>query len=398
MAALNQKMVGLGTQRSVIRELFEFGKKRMAEVGPENVFDFSIGNPSVPAPDSVNETVMRLTREMDSVVLHGYTSAQGDPLVRKKVADSIRRNFDFEVSPDSLYMTYGAASALCCCLNALNVPGAGDEFIVFAPYFPEYQVFIEAAGGVFRLIPADIEEFQIDFDRFEETVNEKTKAVLINSPNNPSGAVYSEATIRRLAAVLEEKSAQYGHAIYLITDEPYRAIAFNGVTVPYVPKYYKNTLVCYSWSKALSVPGERMGYVLVSDQMEEHDLVYAAIAGAGRSLGYVSAPSLFQRVCAECADDTSDISVYEKNKEILVRGLRDLGFFCVEPQGTFYMFPRTLIPDDIAFCEKAKDFNLLIVPGTGFGCPGHARISYCVPTERAERSLEAFAKLAAAYR
>ena len=282
MAALNQKMVGLGTQRSVIRELFEFGKKRMAEVGPENVFDFSIGNPSVPAPDSVNETVMRLTREMDSVVLHGYTSAQGDPLVRKKVADSIRRNFDFEVSPDSLYMTYGAASALCCCLNALNVPGAGDEFIVFAPYFPEYQVFIEAAGGVFRLIPADIEEFQIDFDRFEETLNEKTKAVLINSPNNPSGAVYSEATIRRLAAVLEEKSAQYGHAIYLITDEPYRAIAFNGVTVPYVPKYYKNTLVCYSWSKALSVPGERMGYVLVSDQMEEHDLVYAAIAGAVR--------------------------------------------------------------------------------------------------------------------
>ena len=392
MADVNKRAMGLGMQRSVIRELFEFGKKRIAEVGEENVFDFSIGNPSVPAPDSVNETAIRLLQEMDSVQLHGYTSAQGDADVRKRIADSIGRNYGYRISPDSLYICTGAAGGLCGCLNGLLNPG--DEVIVFAPYFPEYGVFIEKAGGEMKLIPADIEHFQIDFDRFEEALSSRTKAVLINSPNNPSGAVYSESTIRRLAEVLEAKSAEYGHVIYLISDEPYRAIAFSGVTVPWVPAYYRNTLVCYSWSKALSLPGERLGYVAVPDEMDDHAEVYAAIAGASRALGYVSAPS----VCAECVDDTSDITVYETNRNILVKGLRDLGFTCVEPEGTFYMFPRTLIPDDVAFCEKAKDFNLLIVPGTGFGCPGHCRISYCVPTERAERSLDAFAKLAAFYR
>ncbi len=395
MANVNKRALDLGTQRSVIRELFEFGKKRIAEVGPENVFDFSIGNPSVPAPESVNETAIRLLQEMDPVLLHGYTSAQGDMDVRRRIAESIERTQGFKVSPDSLYISTGAAGALCGCLNGLLNPG--EEVIVFAPYFPEYKVFIEGAGGQMQLIPADIEHFQIDFDRFEEALGPNTKAVLINSPNNPSGAVYSEETIRRLAQVLEQKSAQYGHVIYLLSDEPYRAIAFDGVQIPWVPSYYPNTIVCYSWSKALSLPGERLGYVLVSDEMEDHDEVYAAIAGATRSLGYVSAPSLFQRVCALCVDDTSDISVYETNRNILVGGLRDLGFTCVEPQGTFYMFPRTLIPDDVEFCEKAKDFDLLIVPGAGFGCAGHCRISYCVPTERAERSLEAFAKLAAYY-
>lgn len=395
MANVNARALELGTQRSVIRELFEFGKKRIAEVGAENVFDFSIGNPSVPAPDVVNETAIRLLKEMDPVVLHGYTSAQGDPNVRQMIADSIQRRFGYAARPESLYMSTGAAGALCGCLGGLLNPG--DEVIVFAPFFPEYRVFIEAAGGTMKLIPADTEAFQIDFERFEEALSPKTKAVLINSPNNPSGAVYSEETILRLSKILKEKSAAYGQVIYLITDEPYREIAFSGVKVPFVPKYYPNTLVCYSWSKALSLPGERMGYVLVAEEMEEHDTVYAAVAGASRALGYVSAPSLFQRVCAMCADDTSDISVYEKNRDILVKGLREIGFSVVEPQGTFYMFPRTLIEDDIAFCEKAKEFNLLIVPGTGFGCPGHTRISYCVPTERAERSLEAFAKLAACY-
>ena len=396
MADVNKRAMGLGMQRSVIRELFEFGKKRIAEVGEENVFDFSIGNPSVPAPDSVNETAIRLLQEMDPVQLHGYTSAQGDADVRRRIADSIGRSYGYQISPDSLYICTGAAGGLCGCLNGLLNPG--DEVIVFAPYFPEYKVFIEGAGGEMKLIPADIEHFQIDFDRFEEALSGRTKAVLINSPNNPSGAVYSEETVKHLAKILEEKSAEYGHVIYLISDEPYRAIAFTGVTVPWVPAYYRNTLVCYSWSKALSLPGERLGYVAVPDEMDDHDEVYAAIAGASRSLGYVSAPSLFQRVCALCVDDTSDISVYETNRNILVKGLRDLGFTCVEPDGTFYMFPRTLIPDDVAFCEKAKDYNLLIVPGIGFGCPGHCRISYCVPTARAERSLEAFAKLAAFYR
>lgn len=393
---LNERMVALGTQRSVIRELFEFGKMRAAEVGAENIFDFSIGNPSVPSPSIVNETAIKLINEIDPVILHGYTSAQGDLGVRQMMSDSINRRFGTNFGPNNLYVTVGAAAALCCCLNGICNPG--DEVIVFAPYFPEYKVFIEGAGASMKVIPADIEAFQIDFAAFEAAINKNTKAVIVNSPNNPSGAVYSEETVKKLAAILEEYSNKYGHPIYLLADEPYREIVFGGADVPYLPKFYNNTMVCYSWSKSLSLPGERLGYVLIPNEMEDFELVYAAIAGAGRSLGYVNAPGLFQRVCAQCADITADIHIYETNKNILVKGLRDLGFHVVEPQGTFYMFPRTLEPDDITFCEKAKEFNLLIVPGTGFGCPGHTRISYCVPTERAERSLEAFAKLAAAYR
>ena len=248
------------------------------------------------------------------------------------------------------------------------------------------------------LIPADIEAFQIDFDQFEAALNEHTKGVVVNSPNNPSGAVYSEETIKKLADILTRKSQEYGHPIYLISDEPYREIVFDGTVVPYLPKYYKNTLVCYSWSKSLSLPGERLGYVLIPDEAEDSKLVYAAVAGAGRSLGYVCAPSMFQHICAACADQTSDVSVYETNKNLLLKSLREMGYHVVEPGGTFYMFPRTLEADDIAFCEKAKKYNLLIVPGTGFGCPGHTRISYCVPTERIERSLAAFEALAREYR
>ena len=393
---LNERMVALGTQRSVIRELFEFGKKRAAEIGAENVFDFSIGNPSVPSPACVNETAMRLIKEMDPVVLHGYTSAQGDLGVRMMMADSVNKRFETNFHADNFYVTVGAAAGLCCCLNGICNPG--DEVIVFAPYFPEYKVFIEGAGATMKLIPADIEAFQIDFNAFEAALSEKTKAVIVNSPNNPSGAVYSEETVKKLAAILEDASAKYHQPIYLITDEPYREIVFSGYTVPFIPQYYKNTLVCYSWSKSLSLPGERLGYVIVPDEVEDSKLVYAAVAGAGRSLGYVCAPGLFQRVCAECANETADISVYETNKTLLTKSLREMGYHVVEPQGTFYIFPRTLIPDDIAFCEKAKDFNLLIVPGTGFGCPGHTRISFCVPTERVERALEAFKKLAEFYK
>ncbi|MCI5944413.1 MAG: pyridoxal phosphate-dependent aminotransferase [Eubacterium sp.] len=393
---LNERMVALGTQRSVIRELFEFGKMRAAEVGAENVFDFSIGNPSVPAPDVVNETALQLIKESDPVLLHGYTSAQGDIAVRQMIADSVKRRFDFDCRPENLYVTVGAAAGLCCCLNGLCNPG--DEVIVFAPYFPEYKVFIEGAGASMTLIPADIEAFQIDFDTFEKSINKNTKAVIVNSPNNPSGAVYSEETVKKLADILDAKSAEFHQPIYLIADEPYREIVFNNTTVPYLPKYYKNTLVCYSWSKSLSLPGERMGYIFIPDCVEQQELVYAAIAGAGRSLGYVNAPSLFQRVCAMCADETADISIYETNKKILAKGLKDMGYHVVEPEGTFYMFPRTLIADDVAFCEKAKDFNLLIVPGVGFGCPGHTRISFCVPTARIEKSLSAFEQLAKSFR
>lgn len=396
MANLNERMVALGTSRSVIRELFEYGKQRAAVVGAENIFDFSLGNPSVPSPDEVNETAIRLLRETDPVIIHGYTSAQGDLGVRKLLADSVNKRFGIVCGPDNFYVSVGAAAALCCCLNGLC--NRDDEVIVFAPYFPEYKVFIEGAGAKIRLIPADTKAFQIDFEKFESAINPKTKAVIVNSPNNPCGVVYSHETCTRLAQILEEKSAEVGHPIYLIADEPYREIVFDGIEVPYLPKYYRNTLVCYSWSKSLSLPGERLGYVLVPDEVEEHELVYAAVAGAGRSLGYVNAPGLFQRVCAMCADMTADITVYETNRNLLYNGLRDLGFDVVKPDGTFYIFPKTLEEDDVAFCERAKQLDILIVPGSGFGCPGHARISYCVPTERIERSLPAFKKLAESYK
>ena len=396
MANLNERMVALGTSRSVIRELFEFGKQRAAEIGAENVFDFSIGNPSVPAPDAVNETAIKLLKDTDPVVIHGYTSAQGDIEVRKLLADSVNRRFDTSFGPDNFYVSVGAAAALCCCLHGLC--NKDDEVIVFAPYFPEYKVFIECAGAKMNLIPADTEAFQIDFEKFEAAINENTKAVIVNSPNNLCGVVYSHETCTKLAEILNAKSAELGHPIYLIADEPYREIVFDGIEVPYLPKYYNNTLVCYSWSKSLSLPGERLGYVLVPDEVEEHGLVYAAVAGAGRSLGYVNAPGLFQRVCAMCADMTADITIYETNRNLLYNGLREIGFDVVKPDGTFYIFPKTLEEDDVAFCERAKQFNILIVPGSGFGCPGHARISYCVPTERIERALDAFKKLADSYK
>lgn len=394
-ANVNEKMAALGTQRSVIRELFEFGKMRAAEIGAENVFDFSIGNPSVPSPAIVNETALKIIQETDPVVLHGYTSAQGDAKVRAFIADSVNRRFHTAYAAEHFYMTAGAAAALCCCLNGLC--NAGDEVVIFAPFFPEYTVFAEGAGAKPLIIPADTEAFQIDFAAFEKALSPAVKAVIVNSPNNPSGAVYSEATVKKLAEILDAKSAEYHHPIFLIADEPYREIVFSDTAVPFLPNYYANTLVCYSWSKSLSLPGERMGYVLVPPDADDSAKVYAAIAGAGRSLGYVNAPSLFQRVCAACADTTSDISVYETNKNLLVNGLREMGYHVVEPDGTFYMFPRALEDDDVAFAERAKAHNLLIVPGCGFGCPGHVRISYCVPTERIEKSLPAFEALAKEY-
>ena len=392
---VSERMKGLGTARSVIRELFEYGNTRAAQIGRENVFDFSIGNPSVPSPDAVNETAVRLLREQPDLI-HAYTSAQGAADARQRFADSLNRRFGANYTADRLYLTVGAAASLCCVFNGLTCPG--DEFIVFAPYFPEYKVFIEGAGARMVLIPPEIEAFQIDFDTFEKALNQHTKGVLVNSPNNPSGTVYSKATLERLAAILTEKSREYGHPIYLISDEPYREIVYAGVEVPWVPSIYRDTIVCYSFSKSLSLPGERIGYVLVPQEAAEGDSVYAAVAGAGRSLGYVNAPSLFQQVTSLCCDMTSDIKVYEENAKLLVTSLREMGYHVVEPQGAFYLFPRTLEADDAAFCERAKtQFDLLIVPGAGFGAPGHTRISYCVQTDMIRRALPKFKALADSY-
>ncbi|OPJ60738.1 pyridoxal phosphate-dependent aminotransferase [Clostridium oryzae] len=392
---ISEKMYELGSKRSVIRELFEFGKKRAAEIGAENVFDFSIGNPNVPAPEAVKKAIIEILEQENPVNVHGYTSAQGDAEVRKTLAESINKRFGTNFGADNLYMTLGAAASISACFLALANPG--DEFITFAPYFPEYRCFVEAAGGKLIVVPAQIENFQIDFNEFEKRINEKTKAVIINTPNNPSGVVYTEETIVKLTDLLKEKEKQYGHAIYLISDEPYREVAYD-VNVPYVTKYYNDTFVCYSYSKSLSLPGERIGYIVVPDEMEDSKRVYAAVCGAGRALGYVCAPSLFQKVVAKCAGQTSDISIYRKNRDLLYDGLIKLGYKCVKPEGAFYLFPQSLEPDAYAFCERAKKHNLLIVPGDDFGCPGHVRISYCVKTEQIVKSLPAFEKLAQEYK
>ena len=391
---VSERMLGLGTARSVIRELFEYGKQRAAVVGPENVFDFSLGNPSVPAPDAVNETAIRILREQPELI-HCYTSAQGDAQARQRFADSLNRRFGASYTADQLYITVGAAASLCCVFGGLTCPE--DEFIVFAPSFPEYKVFIEGAGAKMVLIPPEIDHFQIDFEAFEKAVGPHTKGVVVNTPNNPSGVVYSKDTLERLAAVLTAKSQEYGHPIYLISDEPYREIVFQGFEVPWVPHIYRDTIVCYSFSKSLSLPGERLGYVLVPGDITDSAEVYAAVAGAGRSLGYVNAPSLFQQVTSLCCDMTSDLKVYEENCRLLTSSLREMGYHVAQPGGAFYLFPRSLEPDDLAFSERAKKFDLLLVPGSGFGAPGHVRIAYCVQTEMIQRALPKFKALADSY-
>lgn len=395
MTNVSQRMLNLGTARSEIREAFAFAQARAAEVGAENVDDFSIGNPSVPAPATVAEAVHKLVDAIDPIKLHGYTPAQGDGQARGALADDLNRRFGTNYTADNFYLTAGAAGALCCALSALSCPG--DTFITFAPYFPEYKVFVESAGAELVTVPADIEDFQIDFAAFDQALTPNTKGIIINSPNNPTGVVYSEATIQKLAQVLTEKSKEYGHTIWLISDEPYREIVYRDTPLPWVPNYYPNTLVCYSYSKSLSLPGQRIGYVLVPPQAEDADIVYAAVCGAGRALGYVCAPSLFQLVAAECTGQTADIEIYHKNRDLLLNALRDMGYTCAQPDGAFYLFPRSLEPDARAFCERARKYDLVLVPGDSFGCPGHVRISYCVPTEQIQRALHKFEQLAADY-
>ncbi len=392
----NEQMYQLGSKRSSIREIFEYAKKRAEVVGAENVFDFSIGNPSVPAPEKVNESICRIVQEMPSVALHGYTSAQGDKGVRDSIAENYTRRFGVQLSGDDLYMTCGAAASLTVTLKALTCEG--DEVLVFAPYFPEYGVFVRNAGAKFTVLPSDQATMLPDFDALEKALNPHVKAVLINSPNNPSGVVYGEETLKKLSAVLSAKSAEYGAPIYLIADEPYRELIYDDSVKALSPMaFYPNTVVCYSYSKSLSLPGERIGYIAVCPQAADAKAVYAAVCGAGRSLGFVCAPALFQRVAAECDGLTADLSVYKRNRDLLYNSLTEYGFTCIYPDGAFYLFVKAAEADARAFCERAKKYDLLFVAGDDFGAPGWVRVAYCVQTERIERALPLFKKVAEEY-
>lgn len=391
---LNEQMYEYGSKSSVIRELFAYGLERKKVVGADKVYDFSLGNPSIPAPKEVKEALLELLEE-PAEVLHGYSPASGDPGVRKTLAESVNRRFGTHFTADNFYMTVGAAASLNISIHAVANPG--DEFVTFAPFFPEYAVWVEHAGCRLLVTPADTRNFQIDFEAFEKLLTPKTKGIIINSPNNPSGVVYSEETIEKLAAVLERKQTEYGTIIYLITDEPYREIVYDGITVPYVTKYYHNTMVCYSYSKSLSLPGERIGYIIVPDEVADSGRVMAAVCGAGRALGYVCAPVLFQRAVAKCADVSGDISAYAKNRDLLYNGLTELGYECVRPQGAFYLFVKSPEPDANAFSERAKKHDVLIVPSDSFGCPGYVRISYCVSEKTIRDSMPVFAAIMKEY-
>ena len=393
----NQKMYGLGSKRSIIREIFEYSKTRAAEIGAENVYDFSLGNPSVPAPADVNDTIRELLDTQSSVLLHGYTSAQGDAGVRQVIADRINARFGVGISPNLIYMTCGAAASLSICLKALVEDGAEDECIVFAPFFTEYRVFIENAGAKIVVSQPLEKTFQIDVCDLESKITPKTKAIIVNSPNNPSGVVYSEDTIQALCELLKRKSEEYGKPIYLIADEPYRELVYSGVEVPYLMNYYDNTLVCYSYSKSLSLPGERIGYIAVSPKMADGTNIYLAVCGAGRSLGYVCAPSLFQQVIARCIDAKVNVEAYKENRDILYDNLTAYGYECVKPDGAFYLFVKALEDDAYKFFERAKKHEILVVPCDDFGVSGYVRIAYCTDKSRVEGALPAFRALAEEY-
>ena len=376
--------------KSVIRELFAYATKRGQEIGYENVFDYSLGNPSVPTPPEFTNTMIKMLTEMDPVALHGYSPTQGIGSVLEKIAASLNRKYNLGYTAKHIFPTTGAAGAVAHAVRAVSVPG--DEIITFAPYFPEYGPYINLTGATLKVVPANTEDFQINFEEFEKTINEKTAAVLINTPNNPSGVVYSTATIKQLAFVLNRKAQEYNHDIYLISDEPYREIVFAGVDAPYVSKFYDNTIVCYSFSKSLSLPGERIGYVAVNPACKDGELIIAMCGQISRGIGHNCPPSIIQLAMAEVVDMTSDLSVYEKNANILYNELTSLGFTCVKPGGTFYIFPKALEEDAAAFSKKALKYDLILVPSDSFGCPGYFRMAYCIETQKVERSLSALRK------
>lgn len=391
---VSKEMWALGAKRSVIRDLFEYGMQQAKIVGPEHVYDYSLGNPSIPAPAGVNQAVRDILSDTDSVKVHGYTSALGDAETRLAIAQDLNQRFGTAIRPENLFMTCGAAPALIAIMRALAVTKE-SEFVAIAPYFPEYQPFAEAAGGRLVVVPADTEHFQIRMDALESALTANTQAVIVNSPNNPSGTVYTEQTLRTLAELLTRKSAEFGHPIYILTDEPYRELVYGDVTVPFVPSLYDNTIVCYSYSKSLSLPGERIGYVCVPDAAADSQNLYAAIAGAARANGHVCAPSLWQKVIARCAQLRPDLEAYDRNRQALYDGLTQMGYRMAKPDGAFYLFIAAPNGDDLQFCEMAKQKNLLLVPGTGFGCPGFFRICYCVAPDMIQRSLPVFQELIA---
>ena len=393
----NEKTHALGSKRSVIREIFEYSKARAAEIGTERVFDFSLGNHRVPAPEELNATLRELLATESSVLLHGYTSAQGDAETRKTVADNIRERFGVNISPDLIYMTCGAAASLSISLKAIIEEGKRDEFIVFAPFFTEYRVFIENAGGKVVISEPEEKTFQINLSDLEAKINEKTKAIILNSPNNPSGVVYTEETIKGVADILDRKSKEYGAPIYLIADEPYRELVYGDVFVPYLMNYYRDTVVCYSFSKSLSLPGERIGYIAVSPNMQDARGVYLSVCGAGRSLGYVCAPSLMQQLVKKCINAKVNIKAYKKNRDLLYGSLTSYGYECVKPDGAFYLFVKSPSGDAYEFYERAKAHEILVVPCDDFGVKGYVRIAYCTDYERVVGALPAFSALAKEY-
>lgn len=389
----NETMYERGNAPSAIRELFAYGMERKAQIGEDKVFDFSIGNPSVPAPDSVAETIRELA-DMAPAQLHAYSAAQGLESTRAAIAENLNKRFGTHYTADNLYLTMGAAACLSACFTALIKPG--DEIIVIAPYFPEYRIWIEFAGGVCVEVPAREDNFQIDLDALEQAITEKTKAVVINTPNNPVGTVYTRETLEGLADVLVQAEQRFGHDIYLISDEPYRELTY-GVEVPWVPAIYPNTLVCYSWSKSLSLPGDRIGYVLVPNEVHDSREVYLAVCGAGRSLGYICAPVFFQRVIERCVDEPTNVEAYAVNREILTHALDELGYEYIEPDGAFYLWIKALEPDAQAFSNKAKEHELLLIPSDSFGVDGWVRAGYCIDKSTIEHSIPAFAALKADY-
>lgn len=387
---LVEKYVEMLQAKSVIRTLAEFAVKRGKEIGYENVYDYSLGNPSVPVPREFNDSCIRLLQEMEPMQLHGYSQSLGILEVRRKVAASLNQRFEMDYTENHIFMASGAAGALAHAFRL--VAQEGDEILTFAPYFPEYMPYVNLSGAVLKIVPVKTEDFQINFEELEKMISEKTKAVLVNTPNNPSGVVYSKETLERLSKVLEEKSRKYGDRIYLISDEPYREIIFDGVEAPYVSKFYDHTISCYSFSKSLSIPGERIGYVAISPACKDAEKMIVMCGQISRGIGHNCPSSLIQWAVAENIDRFADLSVYEENMNLLYQELQSLGFTCVKPGGTFYIFPKALEEDAKIFCEKALKYDLILVPADSFGCPGYFRMAYCIDTEKVKRSLKALRK------